>query len=142
VTRSVLLAIVLLAGPVAAQPAPASPPPPTGGKTGMTLEHFLNQHTRRIMAADTNGDGRVSRAELAAMPSKPGSDPAQRFDKMDANHDGYLDEGEIRAAFTRRFQRMDTNRDGVVTPDERKARQMRHDKKKGSAAPAPSPAQH
>lgn len=136
--RSAVLAAILLASPVAAQPAPASSAPPNGEKTGMTLEHFLRQHTKRIMAADTNGDGKVSRAELAAMPTKPGSDPSQRFDKMEANHDGYLDENEIRAAFTRRFQRMDTNGDGVVTPDERKARQMRHEKKKAAAAPAPS----
>ena len=63
---------------------------------------------------------------MAAVPAKGGRDPAQRFDAMDANHDGYLDQAEIRAALTRRFQRMDRNGDGVVTPDERAAGRMRH----------------
>ena len=134
--RSALLLAFLLAGPAAAQPAPSPAAPPTDAPKGMTLEHFVAQHSTRIMSADTNGDGRVSRAEMAAMPVKPGSDPSQRFDKMDANHDGYLDQTEIRTAFTRHFQRMDLNGDGILTPDERKARRKGHGK--GSAAPAPS----
>jgi hypothetical protein len=135
-SRSAVLLAFLLASPVAAQPAPSSATPSTNAPKGMTLEHFVAQHSRRIMSADTNGDGRVSRAEMAAMPVKPGSDPSQRFDRMDANHDGYLDQNEIRAAFTRHFQRMDLNGDGILTPDERKARRKGHGN--GSAAPVPS----
>jgi hypothetical protein len=134
--RSAVLAAFLLASPMAAQAA-TSPAAPSGNAApGMTLNHFLTKHTKRIMSADTNGDGRVSRVEWSAMPAKAGSDRSQRFDKMDTNHDGFLDETEIRAAFTRRFQHMDSNGDGVVSPDERKARRMRHDKGATPAAPA------
>jgi hypothetical protein len=121
------LALLLLAA------APAQPtPPPAGG--GMTLDSFLARQTARIMAADTDGDGRVSRAEMAALPERGGGDPSRRFDRMDANHDGYLDASEIRAALTRRFQRMDRNGDGVVSPDERMAGRMR----RAQTAPAPA----
>jgi Ca2+-binding EF-hand superfamily protein len=91
---------------------------------GMTLERFLNRQTSRIMAADTDGDGRVSRAELEAVATKGRRDPSRLFDRMDSNHDGYLDKGEIQAALTMRFHRMDHNDDGIVTPDERMAGRM------------------
>jgi hypothetical protein len=129
-TRSALLLGFLLAAPALAQTAP----PPASDGAGMTLDRFLQRQTGRIMAADTDGDGRVSRAEMAAMPTRGGGDPARRFDRMDLNHDGYLDAGEIRTALTRRFQRMDRNGDGVVTPDERMAGRER----RAAAAPAPA----
>ncbi len=53
--------------------------------------------------------------------SRGGRDPARMFDRMDANHDGYLDRDEIRAALTARFHRMDRNCDGVLGADERMA---------------------
>jgi len=94
--------------------------PATGG---MTLDQFLARQTNRIMAADTDGDGKVSRAEMAAM-AKNGRDPSRRFGAMDSNHDGLLDVGEIRDALTRRFRRLDRNGDGMLTPDERMAGRM------------------
>lgn len=114
--RSTLLAALLVPGAVAAAQAPAAP--------GMTLDQFLSRQTGRIMAADTDGDGKVSKAEMGAM-AKGGRDPARMFDRMDRNGDGYLDATEIRAALTERFQRMDRNHDGVLTPDERMAGRMR-----------------
>lgn len=112
------LATLPFAFPACAQPAP---PPATGG---MSLGQFLSRQTSRIMAADTDGDGKVSRAEMAAA-AKNGHDPSRRFDAMDANHDGMLDASEIRAALTRRFHRLDRDGDGVLTPDERMAGRMR-----------------
>ncbi len=125
--------IALLMLPVAA-PAPAEPgAPPAPG--GLSLDRFLARQTERIMAADSDGDGRVSRAELSAL-ARNGRDPARRFDAMDADHDGYLDRAEIQAALTRRFRRMDRDGNGVLTPDERVAGRMRPDRAApGEAAP-------
>lgn len=100
---------------------PAQAPPTTAG--AMSLEQFLTRQTGRIMAADTDGDGKVSRPEMAAA-AKNGRDPSRRFDAMDADHDGSLDAGEIRAALTRRFRRMDRDGDDMLTRDERIAGSM------------------
>lgn len=122
---------------LAAAPAPAQPaasPPAAPQAQGITLDQFLARQSGRIMAADTDGDGRVSKAEMMAMPTRGGHDPSRMFDRMDANHDGYLDRAEIRAALTRRFQRMDKNGDGVLTPDERMA--AREGQRAAGAAPS------
>jgi hypothetical protein len=125
------LATLPLAFSACAQPAP---PPATGG---MSLDQFLSRQTSRIMAADTDGDGKVSRAEMAAA-AKNGRDPSRRFDAMDTNHDGMLDANEIRAALTRRFHRLDRNGDGMLTPDERMAGRTRA-RQAEPADPAASP---
>jgi hypothetical protein len=95
------------------------------GRGSITMDQFVARQTSRIMAADTDGDGRISRAEMAALaakgPNKGRHDPEHRFDAMDTNHDGYLDKDEIRSALEKRFRRMDLNGDGVLTPDERMA---------------------
>ena len=97
---------------------------------GVTMDQFVARQSERIMAADTDGDGKVSRAEMAALANmgarKGEHDPERRFDAMDTNHDGYLDKNEIRAALEKRFHRMDLNGDGLLTPDERMAARARH----------------
>jgi Ca2+-binding EF-hand superfamily protein len=116
-----LLAIAALAG--------CSPASSKAAPEGVTLDRFLERQTGRIMAADTDGDGRVSRAEAAAMmtdasrrrATNAGRDPSRMFDAMDSNHDGYLDKAEIAAVLTKRFHRMDRNGDGILTSDERMA---------------------
>ncbi|WP_298688426.1 signal transduction protein [uncultured Sphingomonas sp.] len=120
-------AVIAQAPPMAAAaPADASSaaPPAEGGS--MTLAQFQARNAARMMAADTDGDGRISLAEWTAQMSGRrggggGFDPAAMFARMDANHDGVLDKSEIDAASAERFRRMDTNGDGVITPDERMA---------------------
>jgi hypothetical protein len=72
---------------------------------------------RGWMGADTDKDGRISKAEAAANPKL-----AERFARMDANHDGYLD----RTDFAQRMQqhreecfgKADTDKDGKLSRTE------------------------
>jgi Ca2+-binding EF-hand superfamily protein len=103
----------------------------------------------RLKAADTNGDGMLSKSEAAALPRL-----AEHFDAIDANKDGFVTFEELRAFHqshhgkhggmkaadtngdgkisrdeflaqaAARFDRLDANKDGVLTPDE--LRGMRH----------------
>ena len=88
---------------------------------GVTLQTFVARHEKKILADDTDGDGKVSRAEFLAAAKGGKGDPAKRFAKLDQNDDGMLDKSEIDAMLTRRFRRQDTNGDGVLSADERAA---------------------
>lgn len=84
-------------------------------------------HLERVVALDTNRDGRISRIE--AGDSKLG----KRFDRYDANRDGYVVRRELQAGMERRrtemkrereqraaerFREADRNRDGRLSQDE------------------------
>ncbi|GLS19836.1 hypothetical protein GCM10007874_28530 [Labrys miyagiensis] len=72
------------------------------------------------MAADTDGDGKISQAEWTAFAAKRKAkgDPAKLFARIDANHDGFIDHGELDAFLAKRFARLDKNKDGVLTGNE------------------------
>jgi len=85
------------------------------------------------MRADTDGDGRVSRAEAEAAGSKKST---EWFDKLDTNKDGYVTQDEIsharatrradmQARFDERFQEADANQDGQLSLDEVQAKMPR-----------------
>ncbi len=145
--KACLLAVPALAGAatlVWLQPALAQTTGAPAGAGGITMDQFVARQTARIMAADTDGDGRVSRAEFAALASmragKAARDPERLFDAMDSNHDGYLDKDEIRSVLEKRFRRMDLNGDGILTPEERMAgRPRRNQPEPASMAPASQP---
>lgn len=131
-----LILMTLLA--TASTAAPQSPVP----GAGLTLQQFVDRQTARIMAADSDGDGRVSRAELSAMDHRGKRDPMRMFDRFDTNRDNFLDKAELTAGYTRRFQHMDRNGDGVLTPDERIAHGQGHEPQQADAddpPPAPRP---
>lgn len=96
--------------------------PKAGPASGeITLQMFVQRHERKLIADDTDGDGKVSRAEFLAAVKAGNGDPAKRFARIDSNGDGVLDKAEINAMPTRRFSRLDTNGDGALSPDERAA---------------------
>ena len=112
------LLFALAVGLPAFAQTPAPQAPMMNGQ-GVTRDAFFARSLGRIMAADTDGDGRVSKADFtAAMAGR--CNPDRQFARMDTNGDGYLDKAEITAALTARFNRMDANGDGVLSPDERK----------------------
>lgn len=86
--------------------------------------HGPGRMAERLKAADTNGDGLISRAEAAALPRL-----AEHFDAIDANRDGQVSVDELRVAHAAHrggrggmFKRADANNDGRVSQQEFLAR--------------------
>lgn len=121
--RAALAMAVLAPATACAKPADQAPlTRETTATKGVTLSTFVTRHEKRLIAGDTDGDGKVSSAEFLAAARASKADPAKRFAKLDANNDGMLDTAEIDAMLTRRFKRLDTNGDGMLAADERAAR--------------------
>jgi Ca2+-binding EF-hand superfamily protein len=86
-----------------------------------------------VMKADTDGDGRISRAEATAAQAQRSSD---WFDKLDLNKDGYVTKDEMQQSrenfragmkekMDERFKEADTNGDGQLSLDEVQAKMPR-----------------
>ena len=88
-------------------------------------KHRRRGGMRHAIKLDTDGDGRISRAEAAAQPKF-----AERFDQADGNRDGYVVRSELRASaekrraegmakhranFEAKFTAADSNRDGKLS---------------------------
>lgn len=137
ITASVL---VPLAGLLPIEPASAvshmrqalSRPAAAPAPAGLTLAAFQARYQRRLLARDTDGDGKVSQAEFIAGAERANGDPGARFARMDRNRDAALDLAEIGTVAARRFARLDTDRDGILTPGERQPRPT----KRGGAEPS------
>lgn len=69
----------------------------------------------RMQRADTDRDGRISRAEAQAAQAQH----AGRFDELDVNKDGYLDRADRQARMAQRrgecFTKADTDRNGQLS---------------------------
>ncbi|HKP11607.1 MAG TPA: EF-hand domain-containing protein [Blastocatellia bacterium] len=112
------LAVLLSAAAIAgAQDMPPQGPPPGGGGGGMRQFQFP-----QFKDLDKNKDGKLSRDEM------PSQMPPQAFDRLDANHDGFIDEAEWNAIRSRMgggprvgegmAKFLDADKDGKVTRDE------------------------
>ncbi len=100
----------------------------------LTKDELPERMGDRIMAADSNGDGAVTQAELQAARERMGGrrgpdaqgrgggegrpDPAQLFTRLDKNNDGKLTKDELPEWMTERLMAGDTNGDGVITKAE------------------------
>lgn len=62
----------------------------------------------RMMQQDTNGDGKLSREEVAGGPGE------RMFERADSNKDGYLDRAELEAGFAARQPGRERDRKSVV----------------------------
>ena len=120
--RTITFALLLSSVGACAQPVDqAAPGRRATSGAGLTLQEFVGRNEKRLLAGDTDGDGKVSKAEFIAGIRAGKGDPARRFAKMDANGDGMLDKSEIDAVLTRRFKRLDANGDGIASAEERAA---------------------
>ncbi len=98
--------------------------------TAIAGDPAASDQTPRQMKADTDGDGRVSRAEASAAGTQRSG---EWFDKLDLDKDGYITQEEMRQAReTRRgamrekgeehFKQADANGDGQLSLDEVQAK--------------------
>lgn len=126
--RTALALTVLAPATACAQPADQAAPSKRNSAmatAGVSAATFVSRHEKKVLASDTDGDGKVSRAEFVAAAKAGKHDPSKRFAKLDANGDGMLDRTEIDAMLSQRFKRLDTNGDGLLSADERAAAHAR-----------------
>ena len=130
-----LLAGAAALGPLTFWAAPAFAKPP------LTRDAAKNNADFLFNLADSNRDGRITRAEFDAYLKETNSDPAKAvvFDQLDANHDGVLTKDEVEADALAKFDRVDTNHDGVLEPDELAAAKAAKAAAKAAAAAAAPP---
>lgn len=131
------LAALALTIPVFAQDAPApgataeSPPPP--GRHGRMLdrfdanddgaisaEEFAGIGVGDLLAADVDGDGELSVAEIkAAMDKRREERMAEMFKRrFDVDGDGKITVAELKDRQDKRFALLDANNDGQISRDE------------------------
>jgi len=124
-----MFALFLLAAAAAAKPHAAPP--------AQTRDALVKSYTALFKHIDTDGDGKVSRAEWAAMvDASPmlqslSLSQAQRdglraalmagFEQNDSDKDGFLTLDELMAKPLVRFACLDANHDGKVTQAEAEA---------------------
>ena len=132
--RMALAVSVLAPTTACAKPADQAAPSerdPTAKPAGVSLATFVSRREQKLLADDTDGDGKVSRAEFLAAAKTGKADLAKRFTRIDTNGDGLLDRSEIDTMLRRRFMRQDTNGDGMLDTTERTAAHTRRGKDAG-----------
>ncbi len=134
----------------------AAPPRP-GADGVVTRAEALALADQRFALIDTDNDGRLTAAEIAAMPRPrgpmrdmppppaPGADAgtppppgggrgmggARMLERADADRDGVVSRDEYRAQATAMFDRQDTNRDGRIDAAERDRQRERRMERRG-----------
>ena len=93
--RLLLTVAALLATPVAAQTAPTAPPAADGTAMPAMSGDAFDQRAK-LMALDTDHDGKWSKAEWLA-----GGRKERGFTFMDADHDGFLTPDELKTGIAK-----------------------------------------
>jgi len=116
---------LIVGGAASARAQDAPPPPPPGGFGGG--QRMMQFQMPTFADLDKNKDKKISKDEF------PSQFPAQFFDRIDTNHDGFIDEEEWKAMQAGRGDRMmvggprigesltkllDANSDGQVSREE------------------------
>lgn len=100
--KTLILTAALASSAIAGAAFAQTSPPPPAGQPPMYGKHHGHD--------DMNGDGVVTRDEFIAAATR-------RFDRMDTNHDGKLDQAERDAMRQRRMARSgDMGPDGGTPP--------------------------
>lgn len=79
---------------------------------------------KSLLTLDTNGDGQITNDELSSRPENAGAsaeDLVKQLMAFDKNGDGVLTPDELPARMQSLFERADANKDGKLTPDEIRA---------------------
>ncbi|SMY08756.1 EF-hand domain-containing protein [Flavimaricola marinus] len=97
----------------------------------LTPEDLVALQAERFAAADTDGDGALSEAELIARATADATErmleraterASRMIDRLDANDDGLLQADEMNAGpeqgMERMFARFDTDEDGAISEEE------------------------
>lgn len=120
---------------------PSAGPAPPANSTEAAAK-FMVEMAEHMKSLDTDGDGVLTREELAAdiegaeqALDEAGQEPTDLFEEMDTNKDGLIDKEEVKAAITKMnmvrtsqmeqkapekiiFQSIDKNGDGDLSPEE------------------------
>ena len=85
----------------------------------MSIEEFevpsRGREHNRLVTADRDGDGNVSRSEMQDQIDERSEQAIERFELADLNDDDFLTEEEIKMAA---FSNIDRNDDGYIDADE------------------------
>ena len=106
--------------------AAAGGPPDANGDGKVTVSELQAKRADSMMKADTDRDGRISKAEFAVMIQKrtartgqpPKGDPDKAFQRMDVNGDGFITRAELDQQTAQRFAKLDTAHTGFITVDQ------------------------
>ena len=107
----------------------------TNGDGQVTKEEIAAAATARFNEIDTNGDGNLSAEELAAASERAKEERiAKMIEKRDENGDGVLSQDEMQPKTDRTdrmFKRLDANDDGVISAEEFEKMKDRRKGKRG-----------
>lgn len=95
------------------------------GDGKVTAEEMNAKHEKMIEKADGDGDGAVTREEMQAYREARRAEWREKH-SPDANDDGVIDRQEFINAAQERFDRMDKNGNGVIDEDEQRRRRGHH----------------
>jgi len=112
--------------PIAAAVAVLMPAAASAQKVGTTRQQVIDRAAQRFKKLDTDGNGQITSAELAAQaqaagkPTRPRG--VNRVMKADADGDGAVSLREFQNAAGVRFDRLDTNKNDTIDEGEQAGR--------------------